>query len=722
MDGQYPGLASAPDAAHAKAMTVWFDLLADTRYWELEPYFDVDGGRAVALEDTEYLVYIEKPGPLELTVEKHGYDVFWIDPATGESTRGKKFSGEHFTGAPPDKSHDWMLHVVREGRVAGMNKSYKFESREIVPAGSRVEQRQSAVRDRSAQDASSRFRRPLPYAAKITRETRATRSMLWLWMGDVAADHQGYRVIATGQKGRNEGARRYREELPRHHAPAPLRDECQRQGIRGRQRARREPVSPLILAVDTTHELRQHCAWRAETRCWRRSRCMPRKVSRRSSTGALRALLARHRVAVARCRSLRGGLGTGLVYGRARRAGVRQGIGRSAPQSRRSAISNLEASASSVRPAYAPRCSTRAAAICTALSTMPRGGLVVPEMVAKLPVWLAALPQGVEFVSNDFTAFGDRPPEAPRVTAPRELAASRRAGSPRRREPRIPPSSTPITSGAPTPRWPGKTAAAESWPRDYCVTFTTKYVNSLPGSSFTWCGIFAGIVTTSPGGQFFSMPAADRGPRISWGCVVLPSDHRAAVDQRRGAALHEEDVGLRLVPLGLAGAFAMGDHERVIAVSAERLGRDFLRVDFGRQALGEAFQLRGGPKVEAGRVAGRQRESGEQECGQERFMLHDSLSNRDVHRRAGCAVHPDHQRNLARAERLVHRRSGSGTRPAPSGVICWIVMSIPRYVTLRRAGIGDYRGSRPVTTHLEHVARAAELPPSGSIRRACSLR
>ena len=116
----------------AKAMTVWFDFLADTRYWELEPYFDVDGGRAVALEDTEYVVYIEKPGPLELTVEKHGYDVYWINPATGESTSGKKFSGEHFTGEPPDSSHDWVLHVVREGRVEGMNKSYKFESREIV--------------------------------------------------------------------------------------------------------------------------------------------------------------------------------------------------------------------------------------------------------------------------------------------------------------------------------------------------------------------------------------------------------------------------------------------------------------------------------------------------------------------------------------------------------------------------------------------------------------
>ena len=34
--------------------------------------------------------------------------------------------------SPPDRAHDWILHVVREGRVEGMNKSYKFESRDIV--------------------------------------------------------------------------------------------------------------------------------------------------------------------------------------------------------------------------------------------------------------------------------------------------------------------------------------------------------------------------------------------------------------------------------------------------------------------------------------------------------------------------------------------------------------------------------------------------------------
>jgi hypothetical protein len=200
MDGQYLGVASAPDEAKAKAMSVWFDILSGTRYWELEPYFDVDGGRAVALEDTEYLVYVEKPGPLELTVEKHGYDVFWIDPATGESTRAKKFSGEHFTVEPPDKSHDWVLHVVREGRVQGMNRSYKFESRKIQMQEVEVNSAKVPFTIEAPRTELS-VSRAVPYAAKVTRETRATRSMLYLWMGDVAADRQGYRVLATGARG-----------------------------------------------------------------------------------------------------------------------------------------------------------------------------------------------------------------------------------------------------------------------------------------------------------------------------------------------------------------------------------------------------------------------------------------------------------------------------------------------------------------------------------------
>ena len=197
MDGQY--VTYSGSGANAKAMTVWHDFLDDTRYWELEPYFDVDGGRAVALEDVEYVVYMDKPGPLELVVEKHGYDIYWVDPATGESTKGK-YKGEHFTGQPPAGAHDWILHVVREGHVEGMNKSYKFASRDIVMQ--EVESNSPKVPFNIEQPADDlHLRVAPPFAAKITRETRATRSMMWLWTGDVSADGQGYRVIGTGPKG-----------------------------------------------------------------------------------------------------------------------------------------------------------------------------------------------------------------------------------------------------------------------------------------------------------------------------------------------------------------------------------------------------------------------------------------------------------------------------------------------------------------------------------------
>ena len=46
-----------------------------------------DWERNVALEGIEYIVYVEKPsGPVEVTLEKHGYDVAWVDPMTGERT------------------------------------------------------------------------------------------------------------------------------------------------------------------------------------------------------------------------------------------------------------------------------------------------------------------------------------------------------------------------------------------------------------------------------------------------------------------------------------------------------------------------------------------------------------------------------------------------------------------------------------------------------------
>lgn len=195
MNGQYPASGSGP------YMKAWAEFMTGNRYWEMEPYFDVDGGRAVALEGVEYIVYVEKPGLVELTVENHGYDVTWMNPATGELIKLKDYKGEHFTGEPPDKLHDWVLRVSREGRKEGMLKSYKFDSRPVPVQ--EVEQNPLKIPFEITAPAGTELSlaRPAPFAVKIKRDTRATRSLLLEWTAEVPLDGEGYRVVGTGKEG-----------------------------------------------------------------------------------------------------------------------------------------------------------------------------------------------------------------------------------------------------------------------------------------------------------------------------------------------------------------------------------------------------------------------------------------------------------------------------------------------------------------------------------------
>jgi hypothetical protein len=224
MDGQYPtfantgtaGAGSVPvdtrylDSPAARQMSIWYDFFSGTRHWDLEPYFEVDGGRALALErpdgeeleGIEYVVYIEKPGPVEVLVQKRGYDVEWFNPVTGQHIREKKgFKGDHFTGTPPDTTHDWVLHIFREGRMESMARSYKFEARSVMMQ--EIEQVPQKAPFEVVAPAADSFSvsKPPRYTVKVTRETRATRSMMWLWTGEVASDQQGPRVIGTGAEG-----------------------------------------------------------------------------------------------------------------------------------------------------------------------------------------------------------------------------------------------------------------------------------------------------------------------------------------------------------------------------------------------------------------------------------------------------------------------------------------------------------------------------------------
>jgi hypothetical protein len=215
MNGQYPTFGNTGtyggrkfqvdakylDSPGAKQMAVWHDFFSKTRHWELEPFFDVDGGRALALEGVEYIVYVEKPGPVEILVEKHGYDVAWFNPVTGESLKQKDFKSEKYSAQPPNNDHDWVLHISREGRKESMLRSYKFESRPILKQ--EIEENSQKVPFGVVEPSRDAFSlaQPPKYAVKVTRETRATRSMMWLWTGEVSSDQQGYRVLGTGAEG-----------------------------------------------------------------------------------------------------------------------------------------------------------------------------------------------------------------------------------------------------------------------------------------------------------------------------------------------------------------------------------------------------------------------------------------------------------------------------------------------------------------------------------------
>ena len=195
MNGQYPADGSGA------YMTAWAEFMAGNRYWELEPFFGVDGGRGLVLEGVEYIIYVEKPGPIEVTLEHHGYDVAWINPANGERIKAKDIRAERFTGEPPDRSHDWVLHISREGAKAGMLKSVKFQSRDVPVQEITLSGEKPVFDIPEPEENEVSLAHPPHIALKVRKDTRATRSLLIEWTAEVSADGEGYRVIGTGREG-----------------------------------------------------------------------------------------------------------------------------------------------------------------------------------------------------------------------------------------------------------------------------------------------------------------------------------------------------------------------------------------------------------------------------------------------------------------------------------------------------------------------------------------
>src|SRR5665213_90775 len=203
-NGQYPSTL-VPNEQAAAEMKVWYEFMSSTRHWELEPFFDVDNGRGLALDGVEYVIYVEKPaGPVSVNVEPHGYEVEWLNPVNGERLKSKeKNKGETYTVTPPDLSHDWVLHISREGTKASMLKSYKFDSRDPPLVLQEIEGNPDKVPfeivDPSAESLS--LSQPVHFSVRLKRKSKVLDKMMYEWTGEVTASEHSYRVLGTGAEG-----------------------------------------------------------------------------------------------------------------------------------------------------------------------------------------------------------------------------------------------------------------------------------------------------------------------------------------------------------------------------------------------------------------------------------------------------------------------------------------------------------------------------------------
>jgi hypothetical protein len=202
-NGEYPSVSyeALQNEANVKAVSVWAKIMADTRHWELEPYFDVDGARAVGLEEVEYLAYAQTPGIVEINLPKHKYNPLWVNPISGEEIPLKDYKGEVFSRPTPDNAHDWVLQVPREGHKESMLRSYYFESQD--PPVQEIETDSSKAPFEIVEPPGDQINSliPTPYKIKITRANRASRFMQYVWWGEVVAGGEGARLLGLGPSG-----------------------------------------------------------------------------------------------------------------------------------------------------------------------------------------------------------------------------------------------------------------------------------------------------------------------------------------------------------------------------------------------------------------------------------------------------------------------------------------------------------------------------------------
>jgi len=200
------------DSPGARQMTLLRDFMEQTRYFDLQPYYGVQGGTALSLQyapylaeqfkGVEYVVYQEEPKSVELIVPKDGYDVSWYSPIDGAwLDQEKKYKGERFRSPPPDETQDWVLYVRKENKKIAWNEKFFLEARGVKPK--EIETAPSEVPfeiqfpDEQALTAGETYE----FNATLTKSSATAKRMKWVWWAEVAGSGRSARVLGAEQFG-----------------------------------------------------------------------------------------------------------------------------------------------------------------------------------------------------------------------------------------------------------------------------------------------------------------------------------------------------------------------------------------------------------------------------------------------------------------------------------------------------------------------------------------
>ena len=93
------------------------------------------------------------------------------------------------------------LHLSRDGRKKELLNRWHFETRQVLLQEVELNPKNLPYEIVEPANSTLQVGETIPFVAKLTRETRATGSMLYLWTGEVTAGGQGFRVLGTGAEG-----------------------------------------------------------------------------------------------------------------------------------------------------------------------------------------------------------------------------------------------------------------------------------------------------------------------------------------------------------------------------------------------------------------------------------------------------------------------------------------------------------------------------------------